>query len=107
MNLNRKTLTAFKIKADPRVKNDLKQAKEFLKSRRVGLDKQFLIDYRSNLKSLQINPFFHIRYDNIGCLPFDVFKYMIHFSIDEQNNIVMVHTVISTYLDPKENWLYS
>ena len=52
-----KILKAFKIKADPRVKNDLKQAKEFLKSRRADFDKQFLIDYRSNLKSLQKNPF--------------------------------------------------
>jgi hypothetical protein len=107
MNLNKKTLKTFKIKADPRVKDDLKQAKEFLKSRRTGLDKEFLIDYRANLKSLQINPFFHIRYDNIGCLPFEVFKYMIHFSIDENKSTVFIHAVISTYQDPKQNWLYS
>jgi hypothetical protein len=61
----------------------------------------------TNLKSLQINPFFHIRYDNIGCLPFEVFKYMIHFSIDEPNKTVIVLAVISTYQDPKQNWLYS
>jgi hypothetical protein len=107
MNLNKKTLKTFKIKADQRVKDDLKQAKEFLKSRRAGLDKEFLIDYRASLKSLQINPFFHIRYDNIGCLPFEVFKYMIHFSIDENNSTVFVHAVISTYQDHKQNWLYS
>lgn len=95
----------FKIIADPRVKLDLKEAMEFLKTRRQGLHLQFLADYKSSLKSLQINPFFEVRYNNIRCLPLEIFKYMIHFTVDENLFIVHVHAVISTYLNPENHWI--
>jgi len=98
-------LKTYKIQADPRVKLDLQQAMEFLKSRRKGLDTKFLADYKSSLKTLKTNPFFEVRYDNIRCLPLETFKYMIHFSVDEDNNTVLVNAVISTYLDPDDSWL--
>ena len=98
-------MKTYKIQADPRVKLDLQQAMEFLKSRRKGLDTKFLADYKSSLKTLKTNPFFEVRYDNIRCLPLETFKYMIHFSVDEDNNTVLVNAVISTYLDPDDSWL--
>lgn len=83
---------------------DLQDAMDFLKSRRKGLDIKFLADYKSRLKTLKTNPFFEVRYDEIRCLPLEIFKYMIHFSVDDVNNIVLVNAVISTYLDPEESW---
>lgn len=98
-------MKTYKIQADPRVKLDLQEAIDFLKSRRKGLDTKFLADYKSRLKTLKTNPFFEIRYDEIRCLPLEVFKYMIHFSVDEVNNIVLINAVISTYLDPDDSWV--
>ena len=95
----------FKVDADPRVNEDLLEAIYFLNSKKIGLAKKFLVDYRSGLKTLKTNPFFEIRYDTIRCLPLEIFKYIIHFSIDEQNNIVHIHAVISTYKNPEESWL--
>lgn len=96
----------YKIQADPRVKLDLQEAMNFLKSRRKGLDLKFLADYKSCLKSLKTNPFFEVRYDGIRCLPFEVFKYMVHYSVDEDKKTVKVNAVISTYLNPHESWSY-
>jgi hypothetical protein len=98
-------LKSFKIQADPRVKLDLQEAIDFLKSRRKGLDAKFLSDYKRRLKTLKINPFFEVRYNNIRCLPLEIFKYMIHFSVDETHNTVLINAVISTYQDPEEYWL--
>jgi toxin ParE1/3/4 len=98
-------LISYKIQADPRVKLDLQEAIKFLKSRRKGLDTKFLADYKSSLKTLKTNPFFEVRYDSIRCLPLEIFKYMIHFSVDEANNTVLINAVISTYLDPDDSWL--
>ena len=78
---------------------------DFLISRRKGLDNKFLADYKSCLKTLKTNPFFEVRYDGIRCLPLEIFKYMVHFSVDETNNTVLVNAVISTYQDPEEYWL--
>jgi toxin ParE1/3/4 len=98
-------LKSYKIQADPRVKLDLREAIDFLKYRRKGLDSKFIADYKSCLKTLKTNPFFEVRYDGIRCMPLEIFKYMIHFSIDEVNNTVLINAVISTYLDPNDSWL--
>ena len=98
-------MKTYKIQADPRVKLDLQEAMNFLKSRRKGLDAKFLSDYKSSLKTLKTNPFFEVRYDGIRCLPLEIFKYMIHFSVDETNNTVLINAVISTYQDPDDSWL--
>ena len=78
---------------------------DFLKSRRKGLDLKFLFDYKSSLKALKTNPFFEVRYDGIRCLPLQTFKYMIHFSVNETNNTVLINAIISNYQDPQEYWL--
>jgi toxin ParE1/3/4 len=98
-------LKSYKIQADPRVKLDVREAIDFLKYRRKGLDSKFIADYKSCLKTLKTNPFFEVRYDGIRCMPLEIFKYMIHFSIDEVNNTVLINAVISTYLDPNDSWL--
>ncbi|WP_310556624.1 hypothetical protein [Flavobacterium sp.] len=95
----------YKIIADPRVKLDLQDAMEFLKSKRKDLDSKFLSDYKKRLSILKTSPFFEIRYDIIRCLPLETFKYMIHFTVNEQTKIVHIYGVISTYLNPEEYWL--
>jgi hypothetical protein len=65
------------IVADPRVANDLKEARDFLNSRRKGLGSKFLKEYKVLLKTLQSNPDFQVRYKNIHCLPLKTFKYMV------------------------------
>jgi hypothetical protein len=88
----------YKITADPKVKYDLKEALDFLNSRRSGFGNKFLSEYRITLKNLQKNPNFQIRYNDIHCLPMKTFKYMIHFKIDEDNKIIHIFAVFSTYL---------
>ena len=95
----------YSITADIRVKNDLSEAKDFFDSRRKGLGLQFLTDYRNSLFKLKINPLYEIRYDDIRCLPFETFQFMIHFKVDEINNSVLILGVISTHKDPNTNWL--
>jgi len=33
------------------------------------------------------------------------FKYMIHFKVDEENKIIHIYAVLSTYLNPDKNWI--
>uniref|UniRef100_A0A0P6I0H7 Uncharacterized protein n=1 Tax=Daphnia magna TaxID=35525 RepID=A0A0P6I0H7_9CRUS len=95
----------YTIVADPRVKEDLKEAREFFNARRKGYGKKFLEEYRSFLKTLQINPTFQVRYNTIHCLPLKTFKYMIHFEINEQNKTVHIYAVLSTHIDPDKNYI--
>ena len=95
----------YSILADPKVKNDLTEARDFLNSRRKGLGKKFLSEYRNSLKSLQINPNFQIRYNDIHCLPMKTFKYMIHFAVNDETKSVHIYAVLSTYLNPDIHWI--
>lgn len=95
----------YTIFADPNVKNDLKEARDFLNSRRKGFGEKFLIEYRSFLKHLQKTPNFQIRYNDVHCLPMKTFKYMIHFKVDEANKSIFIYAVLSTYFNPNKNWV--
>jgi hypothetical protein len=95
----------YTIVADPRVKSDLIEARDFLNSRRKGFGKKFLTEYRNTLKSLEVNPFFQILYKDIHCLPMKTFKYMIHFKVYEETKTVHIYGLLSTHKNPFENWL--
>ena len=96
----------FVIKADIRVKEDLKESKDFFESRRKGLGNKFINEYRELLASLKINPFYEVRYNEVRCLPFKIFPLMIHFKIDEELQIVSVIAVISTHQNPDDKWAW-
>lgn len=95
----------YTVIADPRVKDDLKPAKDYLNNKRKGYGEKFLVQYKALLKGLQQNPHFQIRYKDIHCLPLKKFKYMVHFKVDEPNKTIYIFAVLSTYLNPRRNWL--
>jgi hypothetical protein len=95
----------YSIIADPKVKNDLIEARDFLNSRRKGFGKKFLLEYRTTLKHLQKTPNFQVRYNDVHCLPMKTFKYMVHFKVDEENKTIHIYAVLSTYLNPDKNWI--
>lgn len=95
----------YKVTAEIGVAEDLKSAKVFLNSRRSGYGIKFLSEYREMLKTLEKNPDFQIRYNNIRCLPFKTFNYMIHFKVNETERTIHIFAVISTYLNPEQHWI--
>jgi hypothetical protein len=92
------------IIADPKVKYDLIEARDFLNSRGTGFGKKFLSEYSATLKLIQKTPNFQIIYKDFHCLLMKTFKYMLHFRIDEENKIIHIYAVLSTYLNPDKNW---
>ena len=95
----------FTIIADPRVKEDLKEARDFLNTRRKGFGTKFINEYRDFLNNLQTNPMFQIRYKEVHCLPMQTFKYMIHFKVNIQTKQVHIYAILSTHQDPNKHWL--
>lgn len=56
----------------------------------------------NHFTSIEINPFFQIRYDDVHCLPVKKYPYMIHFTVNEADNLVTVRAVFHTSQDPKK-----
>jgi len=69
----------------------------------LGWGLTFEEELNSHFSSIQINPFFQIRYDDVHCLPLKKHPYMVHFTINEADKKVTIRAVFHTAQDP-EKW---
>jgi 1-deoxy-D-xylulose 5-phosphate reductoisomerase len=65
-----------------------------------GLGEKFETMFNKHLASLEKNPFFQVRYDQVHCLPLNKFPFMVHFTVDKNENSVIVRAVFHTSVDP-------
>ncbi len=96
---------AFKLRLEPLAKFDIQQEIHYYNSKQKGLGKRFHDDVKVAFSAIKKNPFFQVRYDGVRCLPLKVFPAMIHFTINEKTNTVIVRALINTHKDPDKNWL--
>lgn len=93
----------FTIKIEPEALVDIQDAIDWYNSQQTELGQKFyhyLEDYIEHLKS---NPYYQIRYSNVRCIPLRKFPFMVHFTVDEQNSLVVIRAVFNTSLNP-EKW---
>ena len=95
----------FSVTVEPRALDEIQETIYYYESLSGGLGEKFYQELDSYLETLQVSPFFQIRYKNVRCLPLKVFPYMIHFTVDERSGIVYVHAVINCHKNPETNWL--
>lgn len=92
----------FTLVIDTRAIRDIQEAIDYYDGRQVGLGKRFEVALNKYLITLEKNPFFRIRYDNVHCLPMKKFPYMVHFTVDENQQLVTVRAVFHTAQSPKK-----
>lgn len=95
----------FIVITDREAKKDIQEAVNYYNKINPFLGKRFKLSFKKSFQSLQVAPSFQVRYKDIHCLPLEIFPYMIHYSIDEKINTVYIHAVISTNMNPENNWL--
>jgi toxin ParE1/3/4 len=91
---------AYTTVIDPRAMQDIQKAIDYYEEQDVGLGEQFEDSLNQYLLTLEKNPFYQVRYDNVHCLPLKKYPYMIHFTIDEEKQLVTVRAVFNTSRDP-------
>ncbi len=94
----------FEIALEKRALQDLEKGVEYYNEQQKGLGKRFSKEVNNSFTVLTKNPFFQIRYDDIRCLPVKKFPYMIHFTVNEKENSVIVYAIIHDSLDPQTNY---
>ena len=93
----------FKVQLESNVIIDLQKAIDYYDEQKVGLGKRFEKTINKHFISLVKNPFYQVRYDDIRCLPVKKFPFMIHFVVDESNQIIRVFAVLHTSINP-DRW---
>jgi toxin ParE1/3/4 len=89
---------AFKIKIEPEALEDIQQSIDWYNEQQAGLGIKFFAAVKKGFKSLMINPFFQIRYDNVRCLPLKKYPFMVHFTVNEAEKLVVVRAIFNTSL---------
>lgn len=85
----------------PLAKQDIKEAAKWYNERQPGIGKRFTQHVRQKVKFIRQNPkAVAIRYENTRTAVLDVFPYMIHFTTDNKNKLVIISAVLSTHRDP-------
>ncbi|PJB02419.1 MAG: hypothetical protein CO127_00170 [Ignavibacteria bacterium CG_4_9_14_3_um_filter_36_18] len=91
---------SFKIKIEPDAVEDIQQGIEWYNKQLAGLGKKFLNEIRTHINLLKHNPYYQIRYDNVHCIPLKKFPFMIHFTINKTDNLVIIRAVFNTSRNP-------
>lgn len=94
---------AFGIFIDPAALLDIQKAIDYYNEQQDGLGKKFESALNQHLVSLEKNPFFQVRYDQVHCLPVKKYPYMIHFTINETDKTLTDRAVFHTSKNP-DNW---
>ncbi len=94
---------AFHILFEPEAIQDVQEGIDWYESVQEGLGVSFYEELNKSIDYLRENPYFRIRYDQVRCLPLKKFPFMIHFTVDEKNNSVVIRAVFNTFLSP-ERW---
>ncbi len=85
----------------PLAKQDIKEAANWYNERQSGLGRRFTLHVRQKIHFVKQNSkAAPLRYSNVRTAVLDVFPYMVHFVLDEENMTVIVSAVLSTYQNP-------
>jgi plasmid stabilization system protein ParE len=83
------------------VKQDLREARDWYKQKKEGLEKRFIRDIQTVITRLHKKPHhYEVRYKNIRIAYPDVFPYAIHFYIDENQNRIVIIAITHQRRDP-------
>ena len=97
-------MQSYEILIEERALLDIHQGFEYYETLQPGLGVRFNQSVFHSFETLQLNPFYQVRYDEVRCLPVKKFPYMVHYKVNELKGIVNVLAVINTYRDPDKTW---
>ncbi|MDT0642936.1 hypothetical protein RM553_08845 [Zunongwangia sp. F363] len=95
-------MSEFLIKIEPEVINDIQEGINWYNKQQQGLGRLFYAEVRTTFNSIRINPYYQIRYDKVRCLPLKKFPYMVHFSLSEKEDLIIIRGVFNTADSPKK-----
>lgn len=92
----------YKVKIDKEALLDILKATDWYNRQVKGLGFRFQKQVIIQINSLSFNPNgYKIRYEDVRCMLIKKFPFLVHFTVDELNYIVIVFAVIHTSRNPE------
>ncbi len=91
----------FSIVTTSNALRDIQEAIDWENIRQPGLGKRFYIQLEKRFSLLAFTPFTgSIRYDNVRCTTTKVFKYIIHYIVNESEKQIIILRVLHASRKP-------
>lgn len=89
----------------PLAKQDVSEAAKWYNSKQRDLGKLFSQQVRNKVLLIRQNPeISSVRYDDVRTAVLDVFPFLIHYTVDDINQTVIISAVFHTSLNP-DKWV--
>jgi plasmid stabilization system protein ParE len=86
----------------PLAKEDIQDAAKWYNNHQNELGKRFTKEVREKVHFIRQNPeALEIRYDNVRTAVLNVFPFMLHFTIEQENKTIIILGVLHTSRDPE------
>jgi len=86
----------------PLAKKDIREIYNWYNQRQEGLGNRFLIQLRKKILTIRQFPkAARIRYDNMHVALLDVFPYMIHYAVNEEQEEIVIASILSMSRNPE------
>jgi len=92
----------YRVLILPLARKDIRDSALWYEKQQQGLGRKFTLQVREIVHFIQENPeLFSVRYDDVRTAVLSVFPFLIHYNIDENNQIVIISAILHTSRNPK------
>ena len=89
---------SYIIIVQPSAKTDIIEIKKWYRTKKNGLEIDFLNELKANVNLIKQNPLlFQVKYDSLSVIVLKRFPYLVYYTFE--NNIVNIHAVIAAKQD--------
>ncbi|HAR74315.1 MAG TPA: plasmid stabilization protein [Flavobacteriaceae bacterium] len=91
----------YKVSISPIAKANIREAITYYKENAtLKVAQSFLKDYEINVEMIRQNPFYNVYYKKFRGKPMKKFPYIIFYTLDEQQKIILINAVFNTHRNP-------
>ncbi len=92
---------AYKIIVSPRAQKEIENAIDYYALYSIEAPLNFISSLKKTYGTLETNPFFRNRYQNIKAIKINKFPHSLYFTINEERNIVRILSCFHNKRNPK------
>lgn len=91
----------YKLIILPSATEDIREAAKWYETKNPGLGKKFTAEVREKVVFIKQNPTSsNVRYDNVRTSVLNIFPYMIHYLMNEDDRTIIIIAILHTSRNP-------
>ena len=90
----------YKIRISTGAEQDIEEAISYYTNFSTSASKSYLAELTKVFKTLEINPFYQVKYKKLRAKPFKSFPYLVLFETNEEEKTVFIYAVFNTHRNP-------